>query len=83
MSCRSGSKAVISDSATTGRRKNDSQSGARSAQKRSYSLEEIVAHEGPRGSFIVITNARGGTERYAIDDPMTKAYLAARGLDWR
>ncbi|MEV5068719.1 hypothetical protein MRBLMI12_000270 [Microbacterium sp. LMI12-1-1.1] len=46
-------------------------------------LEEIVAHEDPRGRFIVITNARGGTERYAIDDPMTKMYLETRGLDWR
>jgi hypothetical protein len=46
-------------------------------------LEEIVAHEDQRGRFIVITNARGGTARYAIDDPMTMAYLEARGLDWR
>ena len=46
-------------------------------------FEEIVSHEDPRGRFIVITNARCGTERYAIDDPMTKAYIEARGLDWR
>lgn len=46
-------------------------------------LEEIVAHEDSRGRFIVITDARGGTERYAIDYPMTKAYLEVRGLDWR
>jgi hypothetical protein len=38
-------------------------------------LEEIVTHEDPRGRFIVITDVRGGTERYAIGDPMTKAYL--------
>lgn len=46
-------------------------------------FEEIVAHEDPRGSFIAITGARGTTERFAIGDPMTKAYLEARGLDWR
>jgi hypothetical protein len=46
-------------------------------------LEEIVAHEDPRGRFIDITDGRGNIERYLIDDPMTKAYLAARGLDWR
>lgn len=46
-------------------------------------LEEIVAHEDPRRRFIVITEASGGTERYAIDNPMTRAYLEARGLDWR
>ena len=33
--------------------------------------------------FIVITDARGGTARYAIGDPVTKAYLEARGFDWR
>jgi hypothetical protein len=46
-------------------------------------LDVIVAHEDPRGRFIVIKDASGGTERYAIDDPMTKAYLGACGLDWR
>ncbi|GAA3627593.1 hypothetical protein GCM10022200_07570 [Microbacterium awajiense] len=46
-------------------------------------LEEIVAHEDARGRFITITGARGNVERYLIDSPMTKAYLEARGLDWR
>lgn len=46
-------------------------------------LEEIIAHEDPRGRFIAITDECGTSERYAIDDPMTKAYLEARGLDWR
>jgi hypothetical protein len=46
-------------------------------------LEEIVAHEDPRGRFITITNARGDVERYSLDAPMAKAYLEARGLDWR
>lgn len=46
-------------------------------------LEEIVAHEDPRGRFITITDARGTVERYLIDAPMTRSYLEARGLDWR
>lgn len=46
-------------------------------------LEEIVAHEDPRGRFITINNARGDVERYSLDVPMAKAYLEARGLDWR
>lgn len=46
-------------------------------------LEEIVAHEDPRGRFITITNARGDVEHYPLDVPMSKAYLEARGLDWR
>jgi hypothetical protein len=46
-------------------------------------LEEIVAHEDPRGRFIAITDARGNDERYPTAAPMTKVYLEARGLDWR
>lgn len=37
-------------------------------------LEEIVAHEDPRGRFITITDARGTVERYLIDAPMTRSY---------
>ena len=46
-------------------------------------LEEIIAHEDPRGRFVTITDAGGSVERYPIDAPMTKYYLEARGLDWR
>lgn len=46
-------------------------------------LEEIVAHEDPRGRFITITDARGDVERYPLDAPLAKVYLEARGLDWR
>lgn len=46
-------------------------------------LEEIIAHEDPGGRFVAITDARGDSDRYAIDDPMTKAYLTFRGLNWR
>lgn len=46
-------------------------------------LEEIVAHEDPRGRFVTIADAHGNVERYPIDSAMTKTYLNARGLDWR
>ena len=46
-------------------------------------LEEIVAHEDPHGRFIAITDASGMVKRYPIDAAITKAYLEARGLDWR
>ena len=39
--------------------------------------------ERPTGRFIAITDARGMVERYPIDAAITKAYLEARGLDWR
>jgi hypothetical protein len=46
-------------------------------------LEEIVAHEDPNGRFITIAGPHWYVERYSLDVPMAKAYLEARGLDWR
>ena len=46
-------------------------------------LEEIVAHEDPRGRFVTIAHAHGNVERYSLDAPMAKLYLDARNLDWR
>ncbi|GAA1970488.1 hypothetical protein GCM10009776_36920 [Microbacterium deminutum] len=46
-------------------------------------LEAVVVHEDPHGRFITITDLRGDMERYSIDEPMTRLYLEARGLDWR
>jgi hypothetical protein len=46
-------------------------------------LGEIVAHEDPRGRFIAISDARSMVDRNPIDAAITKAYLEARGLDWR
>jgi len=46
-------------------------------------LEEIVAHEDPRGRFVTIADAHESVERYSLDARMTKVYLEARNLDWR
>lgn len=59
--------------------------GCRQLQEGTFEngLEEIVAHEDPRGRFIAITDARGNVECHSLDAAITRAYLEARGLDWR
>ncbi|GGH38702.1 hypothetical protein [Microbacterium album] len=46
-------------------------------------FEEITAHEDPAGRYMTITGFTGDTERYSLDDPIARAFLESRGLDWR